>query len=192
MADVTKDTQWMRFEVFLQERPDRSHRSVGSVHAPDGEIALQNARDVFARRPHAHSLWVAPVHAILARTQQELEDDDSVWAERAPQEKGMEERYHVFQKQSQRRSMLYVEHTGDVMAASPEEALRMAIRQYGAGTSTYVWWICPEREMTCSTQEDVPSMFAPAEQKTYRRPQEYRTVSMMHELKATGAGQDEE
>jgi hypothetical protein len=40
-----------RFEVFQQERPGRPHRNIGSVHAPDVEMALLNARDVFARRP---------------------------------------------------------------------------------------------------------------------------------------------
>ena len=104
MVDAARDTQWMRFEVFLQERPDQPHRSVGSVHAPDAEIALQNARDVFVRRPRAHSLWVAPARAILARTQQELEADDADQVMDVTHEGGVAERYQVFQKQSQRRS----------------------------------------------------------------------------------------
>ena len=44
------DTQWPLYEVFEQERPGQPHRNAGAVHAPDPELALQNARDVFVRR----------------------------------------------------------------------------------------------------------------------------------------------
>jgi ring-1,2-phenylacetyl-CoA epoxidase subunit PaaB len=67
-----EDTQWPRFEVFLQDREGSAHQDVGSVHAPDIDLALMNARDVFARRPRCTSLWVVPAEAITTRTQQEL------------------------------------------------------------------------------------------------------------------------
>jgi ring-1,2-phenylacetyl-CoA epoxidase subunit PaaB len=57
------------YEVFKQEREGAPFRNVGSVHAPDAEMALMNARDVFARRPACHSLWVVPDAAILRRPQ---------------------------------------------------------------------------------------------------------------------------
>ena len=74
---ASPDTQWPRYEVFQQSRPGGPYQSVGSVHAPDAEIALQNARDVFVRRPQTVSLWVVPAEQILARTQEELEEDDA-------------------------------------------------------------------------------------------------------------------
>jgi ring-1,2-phenylacetyl-CoA epoxidase subunit PaaB len=42
------------------------HEHAGSVHATDAEHALQNARDVYARRGEAVSLWVVPAEAIVA------------------------------------------------------------------------------------------------------------------------------
>ena len=36
------------------------HEHAGSVHAADAEQALQNARDVYARRGEAVSIWVVP------------------------------------------------------------------------------------------------------------------------------------
>ncbi len=36
--------QWPRFEVFKQDKVDGPIRNVGSVHAPDAELALLNAR----------------------------------------------------------------------------------------------------------------------------------------------------
>ena len=68
-----KDTQWPRYEVFKQDNPKKQHEAVGSVHAPDAELALQNARDVFVRRPSAVSLWVVPANSILMVTREEME-----------------------------------------------------------------------------------------------------------------------
>ena len=52
------DTQWETYEVFHQSRRGEPHEHVGSVHAPDSEMALQMARDQFARRLRCVSLWV--------------------------------------------------------------------------------------------------------------------------------------
>ena len=38
------------WEVFTQAKDGAPHEHAGSVHAPDPEIALQNARDVYARQ----------------------------------------------------------------------------------------------------------------------------------------------
>jgi len=60
------DTQWPLWEVFTQSAPGKPHEHAGSVHAPDAELALQNARDVYTRRGEAVSLWVVPADAITA------------------------------------------------------------------------------------------------------------------------------
>jgi ring-1,2-phenylacetyl-CoA epoxidase subunit PaaB len=178
------DSQWPRYEVFQQEREGRPHQNVGSVHAPDAELALQNARDVFVRRPRTASLWLVPAEAILACTSQQLTEGVEAGSVPEPSDPGQPEAYHVFQKQSQRRTMGYVTHTGAVQATSPQEALAKAIAQYSGGKETYVWWICPERAILRSEEQDVTSLFSPAEDKAYRMPQEYRVLSEMLEVKA--------
>lgn len=57
---------WPLWEVFLQEAQGEPHRHAGSVHAPDAELALQNARDVYTRRGEAISIWVVPSTALHA------------------------------------------------------------------------------------------------------------------------------
>lgn len=178
------DSQWPRYEVFQQEREGRPHQNVGSVHAPDAELALQNARDVFVRRPRTASLWLVPVEAILARSTQQLAERIETGQVLEPGHPGQPETYYVFQKQSHRRAMGYVIHTGEVQATSPEQALEKAIAQYGGGKETFVWWICPERAILRSQEQDVASLFSPAEDKAYRMPQEYRVLSEMLEIKA--------
>jgi len=55
------------WEVFVQENSDgSSHGHVGSVRASDKEMALQNARDVYARRGKLNSIWVIPADSIIA------------------------------------------------------------------------------------------------------------------------------
>jgi ring-1,2-phenylacetyl-CoA epoxidase subunit PaaB len=54
------------WEVFTQEKKGAPHEHAGSVHAPDAELALQNARDVYARRGDIVSVWVVPSSAIIA------------------------------------------------------------------------------------------------------------------------------
>ena len=57
---------WPLWEVFVRSRGGLSHRHVGSVHAPDGEIAVRHARDTYTRRMEGVSLWVVPSAAIMA------------------------------------------------------------------------------------------------------------------------------
>lgn len=62
-------SQWPLWEVFVQEgKHGAPHEHVGSVHATDGEHALQNARDVYARRGSVASMWVVPSQLIVAST----------------------------------------------------------------------------------------------------------------------------
>ena len=66
------DTQWPLWEVFVQPSSGAPHEHVGSVHAADAETALQNARDVYARRNEGRNLWVVPTAAITASTPEDM------------------------------------------------------------------------------------------------------------------------
>ena len=43
-----------------------NHRHVGSLHASDAEMAINNARDVYTRRNEGMSIWVVPSANIVA------------------------------------------------------------------------------------------------------------------------------
>ncbi len=57
---------WNLWEVFVRPRRGLDHVHAGSVHAPDAEIALQHARDLFTRRGEGVSLWVVRSADIVA------------------------------------------------------------------------------------------------------------------------------
>ena len=54
------------FEVFVRSRAGLSHKHVGSVHASDPEMALDNARNIYTRRQEGVSIWVVESKQILA------------------------------------------------------------------------------------------------------------------------------
>jgi ring-1,2-phenylacetyl-CoA epoxidase subunit PaaB len=61
-----EDSQFPLWEVFVQEKSGAPHTHAGSLHAPDAELALQNARDAFARREKLSSIWVVESSRIAA------------------------------------------------------------------------------------------------------------------------------
>ena len=63
---MTTSNEWPLFEVFIRSRNGLSHKHVGSLHAADSEMALENARDVYTRRGEGVSIWVVPSTAITA------------------------------------------------------------------------------------------------------------------------------
>jgi len=173
------DTQWPRYEVFEQVSEDQPHQNTNSIHAPDGEMALMNARDVFVRRPYCVSMWVVPADKIFSKTAQELADPD--WATNSEIESvsTSTEPYYVFQKLKHRGSQTYI---GIVEAQSPIEALQHALAVYSEG-NPLAWWVFPARFVTKSEPDDIESMFDPSLDKTFRDQSEYHTIAMMYEIK---------
>jgi len=67
------DSQGQVFEVFHQQARGEPHIHVGSVHAPDAEMALILAKEQYCRRQACVNLWVVPASAITATC---YENDD--------------------------------------------------------------------------------------------------------------------
>jgi ring-1,2-phenylacetyl-CoA epoxidase subunit PaaB len=65
MSD-TKSQKWPLWEIFIRGQHGASHRHVGSLHAPDAELAIKHARDVYTRRKEGVSIWAVPTTAIAA------------------------------------------------------------------------------------------------------------------------------
>ena len=169
-----RDTQWPRYQVFHQEGPDRPHVNSGTVHAADAEMALQNARDVFVRRPDCVSLWVTPAGEIHSLTAEELEREGLP----EPNE-GSSETYQVFLKKSQSGSH---EHAGFVQATSAAGALAASIDEFGK-KEVLVWWVVPEESISHTAADEIDSLFRPAASKLYRDQAFYLTVTLMRRLR---------
>ena len=58
--------EWPLWEIFIRSQHGLAHRHVGSLHAPDAEMAIKNARDVYTRRNEGVSIWVVRSDRITA------------------------------------------------------------------------------------------------------------------------------
>lgn len=58
--------KWPLWEIFIQSKPGQPHKHVGSLHAPDAQLAIENARDVYTRRGEGTSIWVVEAKHISA------------------------------------------------------------------------------------------------------------------------------
>ncbi len=63
--------EWPLWEVFIRSQHGLAHRHVGSLHAPDAEMAIRNARDVYTRRNEGVSIWVVKSAEITASSPDE-------------------------------------------------------------------------------------------------------------------------
>ncbi len=64
---------WPLWEIFVRSKQGLSHKHVGSLHAADAEMAMQNARDVYTRRMEGVSIWVVESVHVTASDPDEKE-----------------------------------------------------------------------------------------------------------------------
>lgn len=60
------DNSWPLWEIFIRSKNGLNHKHVGSLHAADSEMAIENARDVYTRRSEGVSIWVVESKHIAA------------------------------------------------------------------------------------------------------------------------------
>jgi len=62
---------WPLWEVFIRSKQGLDHKHVGSLHAADAQMAIENARDVYTRRMEGVSIWVVESKHITASNPEE-------------------------------------------------------------------------------------------------------------------------
>src|SRR4030095_16530357 len=66
VGDLREASDWPLWEIFIRSKQGLDHKHVGSLHAADAQMAIENARDVYTRRMEGISIWVVEskyVHA---------------------------------------------------------------------------------------------------------------------------------
>lgn len=64
---------WPLWEVFIRSKQGLDHKHVGSLHAADAPMAIENARDVYTRRMEGVSIWVVESKYIHASNPDDAE-----------------------------------------------------------------------------------------------------------------------
>jgi ring-1,2-phenylacetyl-CoA epoxidase subunit PaaB len=57
---------WPLWEIFIRSKQGLDHKHVGSLHATDAQMAIENARDVYTRRQEGVSIWAVESKFITA------------------------------------------------------------------------------------------------------------------------------
>ena len=67
----TTQNDWPLWEVFIRSKQGLDHKHMGSLHAADAQMAIENARDVYTRRMEGVSIWVVESKYITASNPEE-------------------------------------------------------------------------------------------------------------------------
>ncbi len=70
-VEVPTSGGWPLWEVFIRSKQGLDHKHVGSLHATDAAMAIENARDVYTRRQEGVSIWVVESKYITATNPEE-------------------------------------------------------------------------------------------------------------------------
>jgi ring-1,2-phenylacetyl-CoA epoxidase subunit PaaB len=71
--EAAAKADWPLWEIFIRSASGLAHKHVGSLHAADAGMALQNARDVYTRRNEGTSIWVVESSDVIASKPDERE-----------------------------------------------------------------------------------------------------------------------
>ena len=67
------ENEWPLWEIFIRSKQGLDHKHVGSLHAADAQMAIENARDVYTRRLEGVSIWVVESKHIHASNPDEAD-----------------------------------------------------------------------------------------------------------------------
>jgi ring-1,2-phenylacetyl-CoA epoxidase subunit PaaB len=70
-SNTSQENQWPLWEIFIRSKQGLDHKHVGSLHAADAKMAIENARDVYTRRLEGVSIWVVESKYITANNPDE-------------------------------------------------------------------------------------------------------------------------
>jgi ring-1,2-phenylacetyl-CoA epoxidase subunit PaaB len=70
------------FEVFHQAKSGARHTHVGSVHAPNAEMAYLFAKEQYGRRMQTHNIWVVRTSDIVTAEQDDMLYETATQAEK--------------------------------------------------------------------------------------------------------------
>jgi ring-1,2-phenylacetyl-CoA epoxidase subunit PaaB len=73
-VDLEGASDWPLWEIFIRSKQGLDHKHVGSLHAADAQMAIENARDVYTRRMEGISIWVVESKHIHASNPDDAEN----------------------------------------------------------------------------------------------------------------------
>src|ERR1700736_3711792 len=75
-SNTENRSPWPLWEIFIRSKQGLDHKHVGSLHAVDASMPIENARDAYTRRMEGISIWVVESKYIHASNP---DDADSLY-----------------------------------------------------------------------------------------------------------------
>jgi len=170
--------QFETFEVFVQPKPGKPFQHEGAIHAPNLEMAYIFAKENFTRRFTCISLFVVEtrnVH-VSAMTEGNQNVYDVLTQKEFPKgEKIPHEIFHLIKRGKQHVQV------GSVEAASPDEAMAAARKQFDTGAVVFNIWAIPKKDIRY-TSSDEADLWLTLPEKKFRDATDYKGGQKLKEF----------
>jgi len=173
-------TQFGTFEVFVQPNPKKPFQHEGAVHSPNLEMAFVMAKEAFTRRFTCSSLYVVETSKIFTSAMSEGDQNAFDLIQKTPEGEGMSNgnSYEIFILQKRGKQSV---HAGQVLAASPEEAMWNARNQLNKGTQVFQVWAIRTDDIRFTTVDE-GDLWQTLPEKKFRDASDYKGGEKLKEF----------
>lgn len=170
--------QFETFEVFVQPKQGKPFQHEGAIHAPNLEMAYIFAKENFTRRFTCTSLFVVETRNVYVSAMTEgMENIYDVLTQKTfPQGENIP--YEIFHLM--KRGKQHV-HVGCVEAASPDEAMAAARKQFDKGAVVFNIWAVPKKDIRY-TSSDEADLWLTLPEKKFRDATDYKGGQKLKEF----------
>ncbi len=169
--------QFGTFEVFVQPKEGKPFQHEGIVHAPNIELAWVLAKETFTRRFTCTSLYVVDTREVFVSPLTEGANNayDLISSTDEPGPKKTFEIYHLVKRGKQHV------HVGSVLAATPQQAMSEAKKQFNSGKVIYNVWAIASEAIRFTTSEE-KELWVTLPDKKFRDASDYKGGDKLKEF----------
>lgn len=169
--------QFGTFEVFVQPKEGKPFQHEGIVHAPNIEMAYVLAKEAFTRRFLCSSLYVVDTRTVFVSP---LTEGDTNAYNLIPDvvENGARKSFEIYHLP--KRGKQHV-HVGSVQAATPQQAMAEAKKQFNTGKTIYNIWTIATDDIRFTTPEE-KELWITLPEKKFRDASDYKGGDKLKEL----------
>jgi ring-1,2-phenylacetyl-CoA epoxidase subunit PaaB len=170
--------EWPLWEVFIRSRQGLNHKHVGSLHAVDFDMAIENARDVYTRRMEGVSIWVIESNKLNASEPKDNDvlfesSHDKIYKHPTFSSLPEELNHTLWEVFIQSKQGLNFKHVGSLHAEDVDMAIETAREGYTRSMEGVSIWVVQSNEIHANEPNEQDALFEPANDKTYRHPTFY-------------------
>lgn len=162
--------QFGTFEVFVQPREGKPFQHEGIVHAPNLEMSFVLAKEAFTRRFTCISLYVVDTRHVYVSPMTEGNQSVFELIHETPNQSGDKESYELFKLA--KRGKQHV-HIGQVNAASPQEAMSEAKKNFNSDKVIYNLWAIRTADIRFTKPEE-KELWLTLPEKKFRDASDYK------------------